>query len=197
MIASTQLILNTGILGLKAGYSRNGQDLAILFDDLSLTNHVLISATTIGGTMVTNGPDFPEWRGVELGTVRTYSITVEGDVYNIGNYLLDFTESLEFEGGGPMIAFLQTLTGLPQKQQTAESTPYRVRQEGSAVGLYAYPNPAAPIWPAALERAPTLRKGSPKRSGLIGAPVYTEFPVSWSYQFADVAPLVGNPNIWI
>mgnify|MGYP003331113519 CR=1 FL=1 len=74
-------------------------------------------------------------------------MTVEGDVWNPAVQILAWHESLSFEGGGPRTLHLQTLNGLPQKQTVAQSTPYKVIQDGTAIGRLAYPAFPGSIWP--------------------------------------------------
>ena len=182
---------------MKAAYFVHGKDIALLYDDGTLSNHFILSALCRGGTRVVRQPTFPEWQGAEAGTQRTYSIVVEGEVLDKSVTIGSFHERLSFNGGGPMFAHLQPLQGLPQKQLIYESTPYQVSQDGEAVGIYSYPVPPGPIWPSALKENPRIRQGQPRRSGPVGKPFYTDFPISWSYRFESALPLVGKPNVWI
>lgn len=191
--AADQPALTLAIAALRSAYNVNGLDLVLTLDDqTTLTDHVLISAAALGGTRVT-ALDFPTGSGAEYSTFRSYSIAVEADFPDTSNNLLDFTETLSFEGtGGPRTIYLDTLEGLPQPQLAQQRTTFRVRQQGRAVGLATYPGVAPPIWPAAElqdERRIVLR--SPRRV----AGNLTEFTAEWAYVFEAVSPLAGVPTV--
>lgn len=192
--AATTAALTAAIQALEIAYSYDGLAIGLFFDDGTASAHGVIVANTIGGSRVVSGPEYGQGAGAEYSTFRSYSIVVEFDIPDLRYNVVAYSESLSFEGGGPMDLHLQPLVGFPQKQRVAEATPYRVTQEGSAIGLAAYPVPNFPIWPAALiwPKARFSRK-SPKRSGPGGAPVYTEFEITWHYEFEDALPLLGDP----
>lgn len=78
----------------------------------------------------------------------------------------------------------------------ADSTTVRVIQRGSAVGLSDYPIVPDPIWPEAEhEDKRSVNFGNPKKTGGVIGSVYTEWPVEWTYEFEDTAPLIGVPNV--
>jgi hypothetical protein len=185
--------VTAALAALRTAYSTNGLDLGLYLDDgVTPTDHRLLSSATLGGTRVL-ALDFPVGAGAEYSTFRSYVLTVSGEIVDTSSELLDFSETLSFEGtGGPRIVFLETLTGVPQPQVTRQYTTCRARQEGRAVGLTTYPAFPAPLWPAAElphERRLTLR--SPRR---IGAN-WSEYIAEWSYLFESVTPLSGSPTV--
>lgn len=182
---------------LKGAYLTNGWDLGLYLDDNTLTNHYMTSSRARGGTRVVEGVSFPKGDGTEAATTRSYSITVEGEFLDTSVRFISWSETLNFEGGGPLFAHLQTLNGLPQKQKLCEATPYRVTQSGEAVGMFDYPLPAPPIWYSALKQNPTIVKTNPRRFGIPGRPEYYEFKISWNYIFESATPLNGNPTRWL
>jgi len=191
--AADQPGLTAAIVALRSAYNVNGLDLGMYLDDgVTLTDHVMTSAAALGGTRVT-ALDFPSGAGAEYSTFRSYSIAVEADFPDTTNNLLDFSETLSFEGtGGPRVIFLDTLEGLPQPQLAQQRTTCRARQQGRAVGLATYPPVAAPIWPGAeLLDQRRLVVRSPKRV----AGNLTEFVVEWMYVFESVSTLAGLPNV--
>jgi len=191
--AAGQASLTSAIASLRAAYGVNGLDLGLYLDDgLTLTDHALVSSLSLGGTRVTS-LEFPNGSGAEYSTFRSYSIAVEAEFPDTSNNLLDFSETLSFEGsGGPRIIFLDTLDGLPQQQIAQQRTTSRARQEGRAVGLATYPPVAAPIWPGAeLPAERRLAMRSPRRV----AGNLTEFVVEWKYAFEAVIPLAGMPTV--
>jgi hypothetical protein len=136
----------------------------------------------------------------EFSTYRNYQIKIEG-TYPVPsaplNTLESYLETLSFTGGGPRFVHLQPLIGLPQRQQVAQATPFKVAQRGHAVGVYAYPVPPGPIWPIAehIDQR-QIDYEAPKRSGDPIASVYTKWPVSWTYAFEANVPLNGAPTLW-
>ena len=135
---------------------------------------------------------FPEGVGAEGITYRNYSLAVEGLLLTGDGTLLSFVETLSFSGGGPTYGHIETLTGLPVKQQLRNYTVYRVTQQGQAVGISGYPSVPGPLWPAALMRGGSSERRSPRRIGNS----YTEYPITWQYEFEAAFPLYGNPTRW-
>src|SRR5260370_18125202 len=133
--AAAPAALTAAIAGLRSAYNVNGLDLGLYLDDqTTLTDHVLSSGASLGGTRVT-ALDFPTGSGAEYSTFRSYSITVEANFPDASNNLLDFSETLSFDGtGGPRVIFLDTLEGLPQPQLAQQRTTYRAREQGRATG---------------------------------------------------------------
>lgn len=186
---------------MERAYAADFQNVALVANDGTVARS-LPGRTALGGVKVLslsypeNGLNTAEW-----STYRSYQLRLEC-TYPAGGLagpltLLSFTESLSFTGGGPRFVHLQPLVGLPQRQQVAQATPYRVTQRGRAVGLYAYPVAPPPIWPVAehLDQR-TIEPETPKRSGDVLASTYAEFPLSWSYFFEANVPLAGYPTIW-
>lgn len=198
--AASQAALTTALNALKAAYEIQGQDAALLLDDgLTPTHHVLTNSATLGGVRVVEGPSFPEGRGAEYGGFRHYRLTLEAEVPVSGyaGLLIFFEESVSFQGGGPRFVYLQTLTGPPQKQTVADNSPFAAVQSGTSVGYAGYPIVPGPLWPNSEHRGQRhIHYGSPKRSGPAGSPQYSEYEVSWSYQFEDASAMSGVPNVW-
>lgn len=191
--AADQPALTAAIAALRAAYNVNGLDLGLYLDDgTTPTDHFLSSAASLGGTRVSR-LEFPTGSGAEYSTFRSYAITVEADFPDTSNNLLEFSETLSFEGtGGPRVVFLETLEGVPQQQIARQRTTYRARQEGRAVGQVSYPPVAAPIWPAAeLADQRRLALRAPQRA----AGNLTRFVAEWTYVFESATPLVGGPTV--
>lgn len=191
--AADQTALSIAINQLNAAYAVQDRNLGLFFDSGAATSHVLLSAQSIGGVRVIDGPNYPVGTGAEYSTFRSYEIAVEAEFRNAQRGLLAWTESLSFSGGGPRFVMQQPLDGLPVRQRVAESTPYLVQQSGSAVGNLTYPIPSAPLFPAD-EHVDQRRidRGQPRRHGSS----YSEWPISWSYSFEAAAPLLGLPRTW-
>lgn len=198
--AASQAALTSALAALATAYATNGQDLTLLLDDgVTPTHHRIVNANTLGGVRVVQGPNFPQGVGAEYSTFRSYSISLEAEIPVSGatSLLIFFEEMLSFKGGGQRFVHLQTLTGSPQKQIVAASTPYMATQSGRSVGYGGYPAVPSPLWPSSEQRDQRdVAYKSPKRSGPVGSPNYSEYEVSWSYHFEDAAALSGTPNVW-
>lgn len=195
--AADQSSLSTAIAALVAAYSQQAQDAGFYFDNDQPTSHVIVSAASNGGVRVIGPPSFPQGKGAEYSTFRTYTIALEAEWLDPTATLLSWNETLSFDGGGPQVIFLEPINGLPQRQLLKQATTYRAAQSGRAVGYLGYPFPPAPLWPAAehVDRR-QIRYELPDRSGPIGAATYTQFGITWSYSFEDAAPLIGFPTPW-
>ncbi len=195
--AADQAGIGAAIQSLSAAYGTHGQDVGFYFDNGQPSSHRIISAATSGGVRVVTPPSFPEGKGAEYSTFRTYSLALEADWLDPAATILSWTETLTFQGGGPQFVFLEPINGAPQKQLLKQATTYRVTQSGQAVGYRSYPTPAPPIWPGAehTDRR-SVRYDVPKRSGPPGNPTFTDFRVSWNYSFEDAGPLLASPTPW-
>lgn len=186
--------LTAAINAMKAAYALPGQDVGLYLDDgVTLTSHYLRSRDSIGGVRVVGGPSFPEGRGAEYATFRSYRIILEADTIAIEltGVPLAWEEVLTFTGGGPRFLYLQTLTGLPQKQIVAAATSYRVAQIGHALAIASYPLPSAPIWPMAehVEQRQISRKAPVMVNGQL------QYETTWQYLFESGSPLAGDPTL--
>lgn len=195
--AATPAAVSTAIDALVAAYAVQGQDLGFYFDDGQPSSHAIDSSATNGGVRVVVPPSFPQGRGAEYSTFRNYTIVLEAEWLDTGTALLSWHETLQFRGGGPQFAFLQPIAGAPVKQVLRQATTYHVTQSGEAVGQQAYPTPPGPIWPASEHvNQRQVRYELPKRMGPTGQATFTQYKVSWTYQFEAAAPLVGLPSSW-
>jgi hypothetical protein len=195
--AADQAALGAAIAALSAAYSIQGQDLAFYLDTGERSSHAILSAATNGGVRVVSPPSFPEGKGAEYSTFRSYTIALEAEVLDPDATVLNWNETVSFTGGGAQFGFFEPIEGLPQKQLLRVCTTYRASQSGEAVGSFHYPAPAPPLWPGA-EHLPQreIRYDLPKRMGPPGQATYTQYRVSWSYHFEDAGPLVGLPTSW-
>jgi len=186
--------INEQVIALKTAYSENDRDITIyLPNGTTASSQRILTANTIGGVRVV-AASFPTMNRAGYVTNYEYSIAVEAEVplTNIETALRSFTESLSFSGGGPRYGHLETLAGPPVKQLLRQQTVFRVEQSGQAVGLYARPAPARPIWPAALVESGARRVTSPKRR----RDGYMDFAVDWNYRFESSTALIGTPHVW-
>lgn len=186
--------LSAAITALQAAYALQGQDIGLYNDDHSPTAHRMLNSQTVGGIRVVRQPSFPESQGAEYTTFRSYSIGVEGEFLDLESGIVNWTEVVNFEGGGPVYVHLKPINGVAQKQVSIQNDTFRATQAGSAVGYLGYPNPPAPLWPSDLVRAPAISRKTPRRKGPRGSQLFVEYEVSWNYAFESVAPLTGGPT---
>ena len=74
------------------------------------------SAATNGGVRVVSPPSFPEGKGAEYSTFRSYTIALEAELLDPNATVLNWNETVSFSGGGPQFGFFEPIDGLPQKQ---------------------------------------------------------------------------------
>jgi hypothetical protein len=185
--------MKTKIAALEAAYASDNQDATIyLPDGVTESNHKIVAANTIGGTKIVRRPSYPQSSGPEGVTMRHFQLAIEALIpLTSEQVILAFEESVNFQGGGPRYVMLETLTGPPIKQLGKQATIYQAVQEGRAVGLYGYPVVPRPLWPTALMGNPRIRRRSPRRV----RSNYTEYEVSWSYEFASAVRMIGSPHL--
>lgn len=185
--------LTTKIRQLEAAYV-DGKD-ATLFhaDGTTPTAHRLINSQSLGGVRVVSGPNWGPGEGAEYTTYRSYTITLEADVAQLDQNVIDFEETVITTGsGGPRMIWVETLLGSPKPQIVNQRTITRTVQSGTATGLLLYPSPPGPLFPGFLDQ-PNVRiqRYSPRR--VRGS--FRDFRISWSYPFIfGGAPLPALPN---
>lgn len=190
--------IKTQTAALEADYSLQFKDAGLYMPDGStLTAHYLTNSELIGGVRVIQPPHYPLSSGTEAVNHRTYRIVLAArkpiGAASRGNVILSMTETVDSDGGGPMLAFRETLMGQPRRYWSRMSTVCYATQKGEAVGLLSYPPIPAPIWPSErLRYYPTVVHGSPKRIGND----WVEWPISWEYRFGSVYQLSGTPHVW-
>lgn len=182
---------------LEAAYVFDGLDATLYFPDGVTICRQLVSANTIGGVRVTRPPAYPKGSGVELVTMRNYTLSLEAIVplpeALLQSQIESFTEQMAYEPAGGKAIHQETLIGQPVKQTTRVQQVYRATQSGRAVGKYTYPPVPPPIFPNDLvnEYNPPSYD-QPRRVGnsLI------DWPVRWNYRFESAFPMLSPPHIW-
>lgn len=195
--AETQDALTTAIEELSRAYRLQAQDVTLYLPDGSTpTAHRILSRNTIGGVRVVKPPSFPENKGAEYSTYRSYTIELEAEtpVENAGEIMLQWDETLSFTGGGPRWVYLPVLSGPAIKQLVQQQTTYRVTQSGRG-GLSGLSPAGCTIWLDAWHSdASSVTRKLPRLSGSGSSAVETEFEVTWNYQFESASPLVAQPS---
>lgn len=183
---------------LEAAYAVWFQDL-VFYDASGAATHRLLNDGSTSGVRIIKPPSYPRGDGAQLSTFRDFSIQAQA-VYpasgDQGNVLRSYNETLSFAGGGPERTVVECVNVRPQEQLLKLWTAATVRQAGSAVGLFAYPEIPPPLFPG-KERIRSdppgnPQKGSPQKRG----GKYVNYPISWSYEFVSGTPLYGDPNRW-
>lgn len=191
-----QTAITTAMNALKTALAKPYQDFTFKNDDTTNSSSVLLNSTSISGVTISDGPDFVlSNKGNEYGTQREFSFTVQADypLDNTQNLLLEFSESMEFWGGGPKFAIMDAVEGKAQKHQYKTSTGFFCIQRGTIVGYRKEP-PLPPCrWPNDLLEAPNISPVSPEKFGK----GYQGYRLSYSYRCGAVNPLIGKPTLWV
>ena len=202
-IGASTAALVTACTTMERAFGVNGMDALLILNDGTTVARRMPGVHPLGGTEVVRMAypvDGTGENGAEFVGHRTWNVEIRGR-YAVNTppagTLISWNEMIAFVGGGPHDEHVESMLGLPQKQRLKQFTTFRAFQSGSAVGLLGWPTPPIPFWPAA-EKIPLrqVKWHSPKRSGGQGAPVFTEFMVEWSYEFAATLPLIGRPTYW-
>lgn len=187
--------LSSAETALRTALQRPGQDFGVLRTSGARSASFWANANTIGGNVVVQGPSFTGTTAAEYCLYREFSFTVKNRVgiSNANNAVIEFKETVEYEGGEPEYVFKRAINARPQKQLVWYATEYKVTQTGRAVGFRGYPNPARILFPGDKTTGPKFTRESPQRHGTN----YINYPISWAYQFASATPLVAVPNVWL
>lgn len=203
----TQAALTANLQALEAAYSIPNQNAILYLDDgVTKTAHQLYAQYYF--YVLPTLPSYPKFEGGEYSTYRTVQIQLiaEGlpfgqSIGGAGNSLVEFTESIEFWGGGQLRGYVPSLTGRPQLQVRRQQTTYKAIQQGTAMGVGGYPTSLAiPMWPDAIVDPDQLRvrKEAPQRQGFGSFSSYTLYPITWNYFFESADPIFGSatPRVW-
>ncbi len=196
LFGDSPALVTQAVAALETAYDVNGGDLLLLDNNGTTVHRALRSFGSLGGVRVLSR-GYPIGTGAEYTTYRTYAITAEAEypATVAESQILDWQETLIIGGGAPRWVIREPLNGDPIKQQTHQRTKYIATQSGQAVGMFAYPQPAAPIWPNDLHAdRPILSYSDAPIVGVGVGRVATQWSVAWHYEFESVSPLNGLPT---
>lgn len=192
---ATQTAMTAALRVLEQDFSQYRPDLVFLEDNGATPSALqLLAANCLQGPELTNF-SYPKNPNKVYATGHPYVATMEADTIASGasgNSILEFREEVVDEGtGGWERVHVGGAINLPEEQLGTQFAPYRYRQTGTAVGLFAYPQIPPPLWPAKLKKPdPQITRVSPE---VIGA-IDQRFRINWTYVFESAYPLTGNPH---
>jgi hypothetical protein len=198
-LTGTQAQLIAKCAALERGLAVPYQDLVLIANDGTIALR-LANAGSMTGTRVLGGVDYPDsGRGsAEFVNRRLFRFAVSATYPLVaGPVLLDFLETVEDSGGGPVIDFQRPVNAAPIPVQIYPAVEFRATQQGFAVSRAltpnAYPVPPGPLWRGLLLQTPTFRK-----SGRRVSAQEWELRVEWAYQFGSATAFLGGlpPNVW-
>lgn len=125
---------------------------------------------------------YPDGKGIEWVTRRTFRIVLECEyaVANAGGIdgATQFSQSISYVGtGGPRFVVVETMDGMPIRQQVAARTRCSCTQQGTAASRIRQLTPPGPIYPEHEKQ--DLRQITPPDS---------QGQISWQYFFESVGP---------
>ena len=189
---ATQTRMTQALMLLQQDFEQYRPDLVFLEDNGVTESFFKLKANELleGPTLI--GASFPDDPSNVYETGTAYTATMMG-VRPIGtsNAILSFTETISCpESGGEIRGYVGGAINLPELQTFKQHQYFHFYQTGSAVGLYGYPVPPPPIWPAYLLKRMIPTRTAPRIQG----PVKQEFEVSWQYEFGSPFELIGAPH---
>jgi hypothetical protein len=196
LIKQTDNSIDELIEDIEAFYRGSQNIFALLYDDHTMTAHAYGDGTpipTFGNIRVTKPPSYMRYQNGEHVSYRTGTVELEAVLRLIPDdpfHVLEFSESIDLEGGGPVFGHLQPNEGLAVKQRLRTNELWRGTQSGRIVHLRDYGSIPRPIWPGALVGRPKLRAETPRRVGT----EYIGFPTSYTYTYESATPLNGEPT---
>lgn len=195
LIGTSPTALDSQITGLETFYAGTQDSFRLLHDNgTTPTAHSWAAGTTFGGFRVSKPPSYLRFQNAEYVAYRTGQIELEAliKLFDDNSRILEFSETLEYEGGGEIYGHLIPNEGLATKQRTREKALWLGTQSGRITHQGEYGAIPRPIFPGALIAKPKLRAESARRIGssLVG------YPTSYSYSFESATPLAGTPTQW-
>lgn len=198
IFADSQAALTTTINALKTAYAGDIGDIGLYLDDgVTRTSHYISADDTTSGVLVLDGPSFPEGRGANYSTFRTYTITVEAEFEADGSGgnsgLMAWEETLDVQGtGGPEFVLVEVVNGRWPRQAVSTHSAVIARQSGMAVGRDRYPTVPPPIFGG--HEHPSQRRVTRSRPRREGSETIRDYEISWEYTFESGGALRGEPN---
>lgn len=170
--------------------------LSILYDDGSPTIHSWPSQDRgiIGDVRVSKPLSYLKFTNGEHVSYRSATIEFEliESWFRERDKIIEFSETIEGEGGGTLFGYLQPNEGPPVRQRLRTNNLWRGTQSGRVVRFGSYGNIPSPLFPNALVGAPQIRRESPRRIGND----YILFPTSYTYRFESPVALSSAPTTW-
>ena len=184
--------LTTAIAALEAAHSRDGESLTLRVSESETSAHQIESNRTLTGVRVAR-LSYPEGRGAEYATFRTYEVVYEAELPpEDPPGVIAWVETLAVSGGGPRFEHITCVFGPPVRVQVAEMTPFRCTQAGMAVGYSIWPEFPAPLFPAVEQRD---RRRQEKVTPQLHGPRRARFPIRWSYELEAATAFFGVPTL--
>lgn len=124
-------------------------------------------------------------------TGRTFRFALDLDYVDTVGLLVDFTETITYEGDtGPEFVGVELSTGLADIQQVREKTIQVITQQGRAVGLNGYPTMPTQTFPNLPLASKAVRSvQEPIRRGGQANPLL--YPISWRFQMLSTVNQFG------
>ncbi len=193
--------VNSRVAAIIKAY-QSGVNLQILTPDGGSTVHSLKSSNTLSGVQLVQPPSFPEFKGVEMVTIRTIRavfecvVTIPAD--QIDSYIYSHTEALSFQPSGIKRGAIETVNTPAVEQTLRRYQSFKASQKGRIVGLYDYPDAIPrPIFPSKLaDSEPMVIKLHPEEM-LGGIPIRWPIDYEWTFISSIPLPRNANPNIWM
>lgn len=193
-VAASNAELTSALAAMEAACSVDDQSLGF-FDNGVPTVHSLLNTGTLNGVQVIGPVDYPNGAasfagsGSEYQFKRTYRIRFQADYLASQSNLVEyFANIVKIGTGGPKIVWQESLTGVPQPQQTKAFTKCLLIQSGRSVGYTSPEPPDTPLYGYPFfqnDRAMT-DFGSPQR---VSKNISTHYPTRWRYVFESASPL--------
>lgn len=197
-VAGNQAAMTAKLALFEAAFAKQFQNFGFYDNAGNLTVHKLINAQTLGGVKVLTRPEYPDSRGAEYSTFRSFTLTLGADVplsaQQGPNAVVEWQETLTYIGtGGPRRVWQEFIEDNPENQVVAQRTTIKAIQRGSAIGFGDYIAFPAPLYPLEVEHEDQriFERGTPQAKG---AGVFKYYPSSWSYFFEFANPQFGNPT---
>lgn len=198
LFGTTQTELTTLENQARSALAQPYKDLVLKQDDGNNSGLRLINRSSVGGVVITDGPNFMDAEGPEYVKTRTLEFTGEAEFILAGvsiSALVSFFETVSVLGnGGPVRRWRVPVGGdsvEPIRQIVTPRSMIRYTQSGEAVGLTRYPVPR-PIFPTVYlqneNEAIMRRTPSPKGNA------WVDWPISWNYIYDSPRPLTGEPQ---
>jgi len=189
---ATQTQMTAEINRLTRALSTPRPDVVLLNDD-----GVTPSAFAFYANQCIDGPNLQELSfstsdSSVYSASQPYTATYYAEsLVTTGSQIVEFKEMIDCDPGGEERVMVGGAVNLPERQIGRQYAPWKYTQQGTAVGLFAYPEVPPPLWPGFLVKdEPRVMDESPDTQG----PIPMNFRRSWVYQYESPFKLYGAPH---
>lgn len=196
LTAADASAITSAIAAFEAAARTDNQTIAFYDNDSNLTAHYINTGETLNGVRITGGPDYTPGLAGQWGPTteyfnrRSFKLRIEAEIPAVEGFGVVYYREVArlLAPGFADFVVQEALSGLPQRQETAQFTKQIAQQEGMAIGFESPILPPATIWPSVHMKPRPFKSevGTPIEWGINKN---THYQTSWLFHFEAASGL--------